>query len=50
MVLPVAALAKQSFAQSEHHDLVPGLAHIHRVATRVGKRSIVARARRGRRG
>lgn len=36
MVLPVAALAEHSFAQSEHHDLVPGLQHIHRVATRVG--------------
>jgi hemerythrin-like domain-containing protein len=36
MVLPVAALAEQSFAKSEHHDLVPGLQHIHRLASRVG--------------
>jgi hypothetical protein len=35
-MFPVAALAEQSFAQNEHHDLVPGLEHIHRLATRVG--------------
>ena len=36
MVLPVPALAEQSFAKSEHRELTPGLKRIHRLAVRVG--------------
>ena len=36
MVPPVHALAEQSFAETEHRDLSPGLRHIHRLATQVG--------------